>query len=138
MERQAVNKAAALNHRMLAYKIIGTQMAVATIFPILFLLVGRDAAISALIGGWIATLSNAYFGAQAFRYSGARAAQKMVQSFYRGEAGKFIITIVFILVVFEFVEVLQEKRNALSLFVMFSSVHLVAWFAPMILKSKVM
>jgi len=129
-----VTKPRALNDRSLAYMVVGSQCVVATIVPVLFLLVGIDAVISALIGGWIAALSNAYFAAQAFRYSGARSADKMVQSFYRGEAGKFIITIVSIAVAFEFAEVLQDKQNGLFLFITFALVHLVAWFAPVFIK----
>lgn len=129
-----MTKPGALSQRSLAYTVVGTQIIVATIVPILFLFIGKDAAISALIGGWIATLSNAYFGLQAFRYSGARSAQKIVQSFYRGEAGKFIITIVSIAVAFKFVEVLQVRQNSLTMFMTFALVHLVGWFAPMVLK----
>jgi len=129
-----VTKPVAINQRSLAYMVVGTQFIVATIIPIMFLIMGKDAAVSALIGGWIATLSNAYFGLQVFRYSGARATQKIVQSFYRGEAGKFIITVVSIAVAYEFVEVLQVRQNSLYMFMTFILVHLVTWFAPIALK----
>ena len=49
-------------------------------------------AYSALIGGVISVIPNAYFARQVFRYSGARASQAVAQSFYRGETAKFITT----------------------------------------------
>lgn len=49
---------------------------------------------SGLCGGLIAWLPNVYFAWKAFRFSGARAAQAIVKSFYAGEAGKMILTAV--------------------------------------------
>ena len=53
---------------------------------------GNVAGYSALSGGLIAWLPNLYFAHKAFRFSGARAAQEIVRSFYAGEAGKLILT----------------------------------------------
>ena len=129
-----MTKPGALNQRSLAYSVVGTQIFVATLLPTLFLIVDEGIAVSVFIGCWIATLSNAYFGIQAFRYSGARSAQKIVQSFYRGEAGKFIINIVLIAIAFEYVESLQVGNNSLHMFMAFTLVHIVTWFAPIVLK----
>lgn len=54
--------------------------------------VGAPLPQSVLIGGGIAWLANAYFARQAFRFRGARHARHIAQSFYRGEAGKFILS----------------------------------------------
>lgn len=59
---------------------------------VIFLRLDSIAALSAVIGGLISIAPNAYFARWAFRFSGARAASKIAQSFYRGEAGKFIFT----------------------------------------------
>lgn len=50
-------------------------------------------AYSVFAGGLISIGPNAYFARQAFRYSGALYAREISQSFYRGEAGKYITTV---------------------------------------------
>ncbi|HET8791898.1 MAG TPA: ATP synthase subunit I, partial [Modicisalibacter sp.] len=46
---------------------------------------GKSAALSALLGGLVCWLPNAYFAWRAFRYQGARLASNIVKSFYRAE-----------------------------------------------------
>lgn len=65
------------------------------------------AAKSMLLGGWIAIAPNAYFAYWAFRYTGAQAASEVAQSFYRGEAGKFLQTTVLFAGVFAWVKPLD-------------------------------
>lgn len=50
-------------------------------------------AYSAFAGGMIAIAPNAYFARQAFRYSGALYAREVSRSFYRGEVGKYLTTV---------------------------------------------
>ena len=50
--------------------------------------------VSCLLGGMVAILPHAYFAGLAWRYIGARSAPLMIKSFYRGESGKFILTLV--------------------------------------------
>ena len=57
-------------------------------------------AYSTLLGGVIAIGPNGYFTRWAFRYSGAQSAGSVAQSFYRGEAGKFLLTTVSFAAVF--------------------------------------
>lgn len=71
---------------------VAIQLALIVILAAALNLVSVVIAYSALIGGLVAVIPNAYFARQAFRYSGAKAAQAVTQSFYRGEAGKFITT----------------------------------------------
>jgi ATP synthase protein I len=76
------------------YKVIVAQAAASfLIATVSLLLVGLVTAYSGLLGGVISTLSNSFFVSQAFRYSGARNAKKIVQSFMAGEIGKLIIVI---------------------------------------------
>jgi|TARA_B110000908_G_C10187862_1_gene418941 ATP synthase protein I len=76
------------------YKVIAAQFAASVLIAtVSLLLLGFVTAYSALIGGIISTLSNSFFASQAFRYSGARNAKKIVQSFMAGEIGKLIIVI---------------------------------------------
>ena len=56
--------------------------------------------ISIAIGAAIFITPNAYFSYYAFRYTGARAAKEVAQSFYRGEAGKFMLTTILFAVSF--------------------------------------
>lgn len=50
-------------------------------------------AYSVFTGGLISIAPNAYFARQAFRFSGALYAREVSQAFYRGEAGKYITTV---------------------------------------------
>lgn len=65
------------------------------------------AAYSVLLGGCIAILPNAYLALHAFRYRGARSAHSIVQSFYRGEIGKYCLTLTGFAVVFATVQPLN-------------------------------
>jgi ATP synthase protein I len=55
------------------------------------LFLGWISAYSVLIGGLINMIPNAYFAHKAFRYRGARAAQKIVRELYTGEAIKLLL-----------------------------------------------
>ena len=47
---------------------------------------------SLLLGGLVFLLPQAWFAWQVFRFRGAGAARKVVDGFYRAEAGKFLLT----------------------------------------------
>ena len=49
-------------------------------------------AVSALMGGLIQILPQAWFSRQAFKYAGASNVDKVVRSMYRGELGKVVMT----------------------------------------------
>ncbi len=51
-------------------------------------------AVAVVVGGLIAIIPHLYFTVFAFRFMGARATQSIARSFYRGETGKFILTLV--------------------------------------------
>jgi ATP synthase protein I len=87
---------------------------------------------SGLCGGLIAWLPNVYFAHKAFRYSGARAAQAIVRSFYAGEAGKLIFTAVLFALTFAGVKPLAP----LAVFGVFILTQLVSWFAPLLLRTR--
>lgn len=72
------------------------------------LFAGPVTAYSALIGGSIALVPNAYFARQVFRYRGAQSAGAIARSLYRGEVGKFVMTAILFAGVFMAVEPLQE------------------------------
>lgn len=80
-------------------------------------------ALSVLIGGALCALPNAYFGLRAFRESGARAANRVVENFYRGETGKFVLTLVGFAAVFAAVRPL----NPAALFISYGLCVIVQW-----------
>lgn len=51
-------------------------------------------AVAVVVGGMIAIIPHLYFTIFAFRFMGARATQDIARSFYRGETGKFVLTLV--------------------------------------------
>ncbi|MGH1486638.1 MAG: ATP synthase subunit I [Cellvibrionaceae bacterium] len=75
-------------------------------------------AYSALIGGLIFWLPNAYFTLYAFRFRGAQAAAAVLRSMYRGEIGKFVLTIVGFSIVFSVVKPLEPISLFLTYIVM--------------------
>ena len=87
---------------------------------------------SGLCGGLIAWLPNVYFAYRAFRFTGARAAQAIVRSFYAGEAGKLILTAVLFALTFAGVKPLAP----LAVFGVFLLTQLVSWFAPLLMKTR--
>lgn len=87
---------------------------------------GQVAGLSALLGGLIAWVPNMYFALRAFRYRGARVAQKIVRSFYAGAFGKYVLTMVMFGIVF----IKVRPLNALALFFGFIVVMAMYWIVP--------
>jgi len=79
--------------------------------------------VSALAGGAVAIVPQAYFGFRAFRYAGARSAQRAAQSFYRGEFAKFALTAMGFSLVFA----LLRPLDGLAVFIGFMGMTLVHW-----------
>lgn len=75
--------------------------------PLLWWNVDPVQAYSAMFGALISVLPHAWFARQAFRFYGARATQAVTQSFYRGEAAKFIGTAALFAVAFTTVDPLS-------------------------------
>lgn len=90
------------------------------------LISGRVAAYSSLIGGVLFTVPQLYFGFKAFLYSGARAIQNIVTSFYKGESTKILVIACGFAVVFNFVKPLDY----FALYFTFISVLVVNCFTP--------
>jgi len=104
------------------YKAIVVQLiATAFIATISLLFAGNVTAYSALLGGLISALPNSYFALQAFKFQGARNAEKVVKSFIKGELGKIAITIVLFALSFTLITNLSE----LALILGFITTHFV-------------
>ena len=104
------------------YKVIVAQLA-ATVFiaAVSLLFLGNVNAYSVLLVGLISALPNSYFALQAFKYQGARNADKVVKSFIRGQLGKIGITIVLFALSFTLITNLSE----LALILGFITAHFV-------------
>ena len=114
------------------YRVIAAQAAVTSALFVGLIGISFDAALSALFGGLICLVPNAYLVFRAFSCSGARAAKKIVQEFYRGEAGKFVLTCCGFTLVF----VLIRPLDAVALFSAFILVQAVSWLTPWLLKRR--
>lgn len=115
-------------HFAVVKRILLTQCAVAIIFPLVLLPFGIIAAWSAAAGGIASLLPNAYFAHRAFRFSGARSAQKILRSFYSGEAMKLVLTALIFALTFKYLKPL----NVAALFGGFILVQSVIWLTPLL------
>ncbi len=116
-------------HRLPVFPVLLVQLVVLLIAAVvLWQWRGAVSGYSGALGGLIAWLPNIYFAHKAFRFTGARAAQAIVRSFYAGEAGKLILTAVLFALTFAGVKPL----DALAVFGVFLLTQLVNWFAPLL------
>ena len=120
-------------HRLPVFPVLLAQLAVILLAAAaLFGWRGAVSGYSGLCGGLIAWLPNLYFAHKAFRFSGARAAQSIVRSFYAGEAGKLSLTAVLFALAF----VVVKPREAPALFGIFVLALSVGWFAPLLMRTR--
>lgn len=86
-------------------KIFCTQLALTLLISAIYYLVdGRVAGYSALLGGTVFFIPQLYFGIKAFVFSGARAIDKIVVNFYKGESSKIIIIVIGFALIFTFIK----------------------------------
>jgi ATP synthase protein I len=100
------------------------QLAVLLILVAFISMTDKLMAVSALMGGLIQVLPQAWFSRQAFKYAGASNVDKIVQSMYRGELGKVVITATLFTVVFT----VDKQWNYLTLFTTFLIMIPLQWF----------
>lgn len=86
------------------YRVIFMQFGLSIILALFALIHSVEAGYSALFGGLTSAMPNAYLIWRSFRYRGARSANQVVQSFYQGESGKFILTVVCFSVAFSLLD----------------------------------
>jgi ATP synthase protein I len=107
------------------------QISLILIFAALCALYSANATASALLGGVVYFIPNAYFASKLFKYQGARSARQIVNNFYKGEAWKIIISVALFTVVF-----LKFKITAIAFFASYIMVLMTHWFAPLIVDNK--
>jgi ATP synthase protein I len=96
---------------------------------ILGLVYGLKAFGSGLLGGAVCLLPNTYFAYRLFEHHGAKAAKKIVKSFYQGEALKIMLTFGLFAGVWRYVEVAP-----LPFLLVFIASQMVFWAAPLIIR----
>lgn len=110
--------------------IFGTQCLFAWILVVIFWLTkGNVAALSAFFGALIFIAPQQYFAYKSFRYMGARAAVKTVQSFYSAESSKLLMVAVGFALVFS----LYKEADVFALMVSFILLVILNGIAPLIL-----
>lgn len=113
-------------------RLVLTQFILTVVMSLLFLAKDVTGAYSAMLGGLIFTIPNAYFAHKAFLYSGARAAQQIVKSFYMGESVKLILTAVLFTMAF----VMVKPLDVLALFLTFFVLLMSNWLVPLVFSQK--
>ncbi len=88
-------------------KLLAVQAGALGALTLLAFLWRAETALSIALGGLAYLLPHAWFAWQATRYRGARQARKALAAFYRGEAGKYIMTGAIFATVFATVETLD-------------------------------
>jgi ATP synthase protein I len=104
-------------------RIFAVQIVVLLVGSAALLLVDLITAYSALLGGFIALCPNVYFAHWAFRYSGAQAASSVTRAFYRGEAGKFVLTAILFAGVFALI----RPHNVIAIFLAYLFMTALNW-----------
>ena len=115
------------------FRVIIAQALVSTLLFVILQPLGMAIALSALLGGLCCTIPNAYFVKQAFRFRGAHSAKMIANSFYLGEAGKLMLTVVAFTLVFTQV----KSLDPVALFGAFILVQTVNWFTPLLIRQPV-
>lgn len=90
---------------------------VSLITVMIYFIWGWMPAKSALIGGMIVIIPNILFAYKAFKYAGAQASRKVVDSFFSGVKLKMALTALFLALAFKFLVL-----SVMPFFVMFSLV----------------
>lgn len=113
-------------------KLWSLQLAVTLIVATLCaLMYNTNAAISAMLGGLVCIIPNAYFARNVFKYQGARAAKQIVNSFFKGEALKLITSMILFTAVF-----VLYRVNPIAFFVSYIMVLMTHWVTPWIIVNK--
>ncbi len=92
---------------------------------------GTTAALSAILGGLVCIVPNAYFARALFQYQGARAAKQIVTRFYKGEALKIVLAMTLFTLVFKLFTIIP-----LVFFAVYIVTQMIFWFAPLIFVNK--
>jgi len=91
----------ALKGRQIASKMLKIQLMTVVLVSLLLLIFDKTAALSTLVGGFVSILPNFLFAFFAFKVAGANQTKQVVSGFYKGEAFKFLTTLLLFVWVFK-------------------------------------
>ena len=103
---------------------VRAQVAATLILSLILLFLGWVAAYSALAGGAIATIANAFFAKRVFTDYRAQKPGKLLAQIYGAEISKLVL----VAILFAAVIVWLKPLNVLALFGVFLFVHLIPFF----------
>ncbi len=92
---------------------------------------GYMPAVSAVLGGLNCLLPNVCLVVVMFRHRGANRAKLIVNSFYKGEAGKLALTVIMFALVFKYTTIIP-----MVFFSVYIMVQMGFWFAPLIVENN--
>lgn len=108
------------------------QLGVVVVFALLCVVFYTSkAAVSVLLGGAVCIIPNIYFASNLFKYHGAKAAKQIVNSFYKGEALKIVMSIFLFTLVFVLCTI-----DPLVFFAAYIAVQITHWLTPWIIINK--
>lgn len=107
---------------------LGIAALIALIYGLCYNLVSAK---SAILGGLVYIIPNAYFASKLFKHQGARAARQIVNGFYKGEALKIVLSILLFTMVFALIKV-----NPIAFFLTYIMVMMTHWLTPWIINNK--
>jgi ATP synthase protein I len=102
------------------FSFIFAQLAVTTVISALLLFYNGPAAYSALAGGLIATLANAWFAVKVFAEKRVHEPVLLLRALYKGEMYKILLTGALFVIAF----VMIRPVNAVTLLITYFVVHL--------------
>lgn len=94
---------------------------------VLFIFFGYISSLSIFCGGLVSLIPNVYFYKKAFKYKGAQNAAKIINSFYQGQAAKYILNAVFFSIMLSI-----SFIKPVELFIGYLSTQLAYWLLPFI------
>jgi ATP synthase protein I len=97
------------------YKITIVQLLILLAASLLLSALDLVVAYSLVLGGLVAVMPQAYFAVRVFRHRGAKSANAIAKSSYRGEIGKYVLSTAGFALIFALI----EPVNALAVFVGF-------------------
>lgn len=74
---------------------------------VIYFIWGLSYALSALAGGFISIIPNVVFAYKAFKYAGASASKKVLESFYAGEKIKLVLTAFLFALAFKYLAIVS-------------------------------
>lgn len=102
MKNSAKSDLAKVGRRFAYYQVAISALFVFIFAFIGFIVWGLSGALSIVYGGAIAVIPNFVFAHKAFKYGGATASKKVIESFYSGEKLKMVLVAILFALTFRF------------------------------------